>query len=116
MARLVLIHGKDPLGRQLAEEIFAGQQAEIAAMQEQAGHRSAGALYSTDNPDVILRASAKWSRSAHEMNIMTPTISLPAAVLFFPGAIVTWIAFDTEPPAGDLRTLTGVLGFSGYGG
>ena len=33
MARLVLIHGKDPLVRQLAEEIIAGQQAEIAAMQ-----------------------------------------------------------------------------------
>lgn len=33
MARLVLIHGKDPLVRQLAEEIIAGQQAEIVAMQ-----------------------------------------------------------------------------------
>ena len=33
MARLVLIYGKDPLVRQLAEEIIAGQQAEIAAMQ-----------------------------------------------------------------------------------
>ncbi|MBI3435207.1 MAG: DUF305 domain-containing protein [Proteobacteria bacterium] len=32
MARLVLIHGKDPLVRRLAEEIIAGQQAEIAAM------------------------------------------------------------------------------------
>ncbi len=32
MARLVLIAGKDPLVRQLAEEIIAGQQAEIAAM------------------------------------------------------------------------------------
>jgi hypothetical protein len=32
MARLVLIHGRDPLVRQLAEEIIAGQQAEIAAM------------------------------------------------------------------------------------
>ena len=32
MARLVLIHGSDPLVRQLAEEIIAGQQAEIAAM------------------------------------------------------------------------------------
>jgi uncharacterized protein (DUF305 family) len=28
MARLVLIYGKDPLVRQLAEEIIAGQQAE----------------------------------------------------------------------------------------
>jgi hypothetical protein len=33
MARLVLIHGNDPLVRQLAEEIIAGQQAEISAMQ-----------------------------------------------------------------------------------
>ena len=33
MARLVLIHGKDPLVRRLAEEIIAGQQAEIAAME-----------------------------------------------------------------------------------
>lgn len=33
MARLVLIHGKDPLVRRLAEEIIAGQQAEITAME-----------------------------------------------------------------------------------
>ena len=33
MARLVLLHGKDPLVRRLAEEIIAGQQAEITAMQ-----------------------------------------------------------------------------------
>jgi hypothetical protein len=32
MARLVLIHGQDPLTRRLAEEIIAGQQAEIMAM------------------------------------------------------------------------------------
>lgn len=32
MARLVLIHGRDPLTRRLAEEIIASQQAEIAAM------------------------------------------------------------------------------------
>ena len=32
MARLVLIHGRDPLVRQLAEEIIAGQQAEISTM------------------------------------------------------------------------------------
>jgi uncharacterized protein (DUF305 family) len=32
MARLVLIHGKDPLVRLLAEEIIASQQAEITAM------------------------------------------------------------------------------------
>lgn len=33
MARLVLIHGKDPLVRKLAEEIIASQTDEIAAMQ-----------------------------------------------------------------------------------
>lgn len=33
MARLVLIHGKDPLTRSLAAEIIASQQAEIEAMQ-----------------------------------------------------------------------------------
>lgn len=32
MARLVLVHGNDPLTRQLAEEIIASQTAEIAAM------------------------------------------------------------------------------------
>lgn len=32
MARLVLIHGRDPLVRRLAEDILAGQQTEIAAM------------------------------------------------------------------------------------
>ena len=33
MARLVLVYGKDPLVRQLAEEIIAGQQAEIRGME-----------------------------------------------------------------------------------
>lgn len=32
MARLVLLHGRDPLVRQMAEEIIAGQQAEIESM------------------------------------------------------------------------------------
>ena len=32
MARLVLVHGRDPLVRRLAEEIIAGQVVEIAAM------------------------------------------------------------------------------------
>lgn len=32
MARLVLVHGRDALVRQLAEEIIAAQQAEISAM------------------------------------------------------------------------------------
>jgi uncharacterized protein (DUF305 family) len=34
MARLVLIHGKDPLTRRLAEEIIASQSSEIAAMKQ----------------------------------------------------------------------------------
>ena len=34
MARLVLIHGKDPLTRRLAEEIIASQTAEIGAMKQ----------------------------------------------------------------------------------
>ena len=33
MARVVLVHGRDPLTRQLAEEIIASQRAEIASMQ-----------------------------------------------------------------------------------
>lgn len=33
MARLLLLHGRDPLTRQLAEEIIAGQTVEVAAMQ-----------------------------------------------------------------------------------
>ncbi len=32
MARLLLLHGRDPLVRQLAEEIIAGQQVEIDSM------------------------------------------------------------------------------------
>lgn len=32
MARLLLVHGRDPLVRQLAEEIIAGQQTEIGSM------------------------------------------------------------------------------------
>lgn len=34
MARLELIHGRDPLTRRLAEDIIASQTAEIAAMRE----------------------------------------------------------------------------------
>jgi uncharacterized protein (DUF305 family) len=34
MARLVLVYGKDPLTRRLAEEIIASQTSEVAAMKE----------------------------------------------------------------------------------
>jgi Domain of unknown function (DUF305) len=43
MARLVLIHGKDPLVRRLAEEIIAGQQSEIEAMRARLRILSKGA-------------------------------------------------------------------------
>jgi uncharacterized protein (DUF305 family) len=46
MARLVLIHGTDPLTRRLAEEIIASQTSEIAAMKERLAILRRG-----DNPD-----------------------------------------------------------------
>ncbi len=42
MARLVLLHGRDPLTRQLAEDIIASQQAEIGSMQERLARLQAG--------------------------------------------------------------------------
>ena len=43
MARLALIHGQDPLTRQLAEEIMTSQQAEIMAMKARLNILSKGA-------------------------------------------------------------------------
>jgi uncharacterized protein (DUF305 family) len=42
MARLVLIHGRDPLVRALAEGIIAGQTTEIAAMRQRLTRLRAG--------------------------------------------------------------------------
>ncbi len=42
MARLVLIHGRDPLVRQLAEEIIAGHSTEVAAMRERLARLNGG--------------------------------------------------------------------------
>jgi len=46
MARLVLIHGKDPLTRRLAEEIIASQTSEIATMKQRIA-----ILRRTDDPN-----------------------------------------------------------------
>ena len=48
---------------------------------------------------------------ARRMNAVRASVSPPAAALFLAGMMVTWIAFDTEPPADDLRSLAGMLGF-----
>jgi uncharacterized protein (DUF305 family) len=48
MARLVLIYGRDPLVRQLAEEIIASQQVEIAAMQTRLSGLKQGASAAPD--------------------------------------------------------------------
>ena len=42
MARLVLIHGRDPMVRQLAEDIIASQTVEVAAMRGRMAVLSAG--------------------------------------------------------------------------
>ena len=47
MAELVLRHGRDPLVRQLAEGIIAGQTVEIAAMQARLAQLTAGNLGET---------------------------------------------------------------------
>jgi uncharacterized protein (DUF305 family) len=49
MARLVLIYGHDPLVRQLATEIIAGQQAEIDAMKARLEVLKAGPNPNPDN-------------------------------------------------------------------
>ena len=46
MARLVLIHGRDPLTRRLAEEIISSQSVEIAAMKQRVA-----ILRRTDDPN-----------------------------------------------------------------
>ena len=46
---------------------------------------------------------------------MEPTVSLPAAVLFLAGAVVTWIVFDTEPPADDLKKSCQLFWLRSYG-
>ena len=48
MAQLVLVHGQDPLTRQLAEEIIASQQVEIASMQARLGALEKGQTPDTD--------------------------------------------------------------------
>lgn len=53
MARLVLQHGRDPVTRQLAEEIIAGQTVEIESMQRRlALLRKAGRSGSTEFPSL----------------------------------------------------------------
>jgi uncharacterized protein (DUF305 family) len=42
MARLALVHGRDPLVRRLAEEIIASQQAEIVSMKGRLAALAAG--------------------------------------------------------------------------
>lgn len=53
MARLVLLHGHDPLTRRLAEEIIAAQTAEIAAMVGRLGVLRSGPDTEAD-PDAAL--------------------------------------------------------------
>jgi uncharacterized protein (DUF305 family) len=46
MARLVLIHGRDPATRRLAEDIIAGQQVEIEGMQRRLAQLRGGPRHS----------------------------------------------------------------------
>jgi uncharacterized protein (DUF305 family) len=48
MARLVLVHGRDPLTRQVAEGIIAAQQAEISSMTERLKLLTSGASPEAD--------------------------------------------------------------------
>lgn len=45
------------------------------------------------------------------LKAVVSTIRPGAATLFFAGAAVMLVAFDTEPPSDDVRTLAGMLGF-----
>jgi uncharacterized protein (DUF305 family) len=48
MARLILQHGRDPVTRQLAEEIIAGQSVEIQSMTRRLGMLRERPVHATD--------------------------------------------------------------------
>ncbi len=52
MARLVLVHGRDPLTRQLAEEIIASQTTEIASMSARLRALEGGAMDDAGFPEI----------------------------------------------------------------
>jgi uncharacterized protein (DUF305 family) len=52
MARLVLIHGRDPLTRSIAEGIIAAQRTEIEAMTARLGVLRSGGGADADFPDL----------------------------------------------------------------
>jgi len=64
MARLVLIHGKDPLTRKLADEIIASQNTEIAAMR--ARRKICGS-----SPDSSVRTLAPAGSRSERIQFMT---------------------------------------------
>ena len=52
MARLLLLHGRDPLSRKLAEEIIAGQQTEITAMRDRLARMTRGVTAEQEYPSL----------------------------------------------------------------